>query len=325
MKKKRITMLLLALGMATMVGCGTGTADEPGNEPSASVLQEASESGTDQKERSEEERKVAVSPDRDAKKVAEKDTVSREASGEAKALQVNEKKETQTATRQSQETLESSRSGQNTAKKAESSEGKDASPKEGASGEETADTPVVTPTPSVEAPTPEPIPEPTPEPIPEPTPQPTPAPEPESTPVPEPAAPAVPEPAPDAVPSGEVIEQPQEPVTPEPVAPASGFDTAKADELAALINAEREARGVGSVTIKDSLVEKAKEKAQNGGSGSGVMICRGTGATSASIVADSWRADWPDGTWMTTNWKYVGVACYANGGNYTWVAVFGAY
>ena len=118
----------------------------------------------------------------------------------------------------------------------------------------------------------------------------------------------------------------QQPSVPEVPEVTAGFDAGMANELVSLVNAEREARGIGTVSVKDSLVEKAKEKAQSGSaSGSGVIMCRGTGATSASIVVDSWKNDWPDGTWMTTNWKYVGIACYVDGGTYTWVAVFGAY
>lgn len=119
---------------------------------------------------------------------------------------------------------------------------------------------------------------------------------------------------------------PEPPVIPETPVVTAEFDTGKADELLALVNAERQARGIGAVSVKDSLVEKAKEKAQSGsGSGSGVILCRGTGATSASIVIDSWNKDWPDGTWMTEAWKYAGAACYNDGGTYTWVVVFGAY
>lgn len=119
---------------------------------------------------------------------------------------------------------------------------------------------------------------------------------------------------------------PEPPTIPEVPVVTAEFDTGKADELLALVNAERQARGIGAVSIKDSLVEKAKEKAQSGsGSGSGVILCRGTGATSASIVVDSWNKDWPDGTWMTEAWKYAGAACYNDGGTYTWVVVFGAY
>ena len=112
---------------------------------------------------------------------------------------------------------------------------------------------------------------------------------------------------------GNVIVQPQQqpaeevpdiPQTPETPAAASGFDTGKADELLVLVNAERQARGLGAVTAKDSLTERAKERAQSGnGSGSGVILCRGTGATSASIVVDTWNRDWPEGTWMTEAWK----------------------
>lgn len=165
----------------------------------------------------------------------------------------------------------------------------------------------ITPSP---APTSEPTVTPTPEATPEPTPTPTPEPMPEPTPIPTP------------VPTLEPSVTPSIPETPESI---SGFDTGMADELVALVNVEREARGIGTVSVKDSLVEKAKEKAQNGGSGSGVISCSGTGATSASIVVENWKKDWPDGTWMTEAWKYVGIACYVDGGNYTWVAVFGAY
>lgn len=124
-----------------------------------------------------------------------------------------------------------------------------------------------------------------------------------------------------------VIVQPeQQPVISETPILTAEFDSGKADELLALVNAERQARGIGSVAAKESLTEKAKERAKAGnGGGSGVILCRGTGATSASIVVDSWNRDWPDGTWMTEAWKYAGAACYNDGGTYTWVVVFGAY
>ena len=124
-----------------------------------------------------------------------------------------------------------------------------------------------------------------------------------------------------------VIVQPeQQPVIPETPVSTAEFDSGKADELLALVNVERQARGIGGVAAKESLTEKAKERAKAGnGGGSGVILCRGTGATSASIVVDSWNRDWPDGTWMTEAWKYAGAACYNDGGTYTWVVVFGAY
>lgn len=127
--------------------------------------------------------------------------------------------------------------------------------------------------------------------------------------------------------SDAVIVQPeQQPVQPETPIAAAEFDSGKADELLALVNAERQARGIGAVSGKDSLMEKAKERAKSGnGNGSGVIFCRGTGAVSASVVVDSWNRDWPDGTWMTEAWKYAGVACYKDGETYTWVMVFGAY
>lgn len=127
--------------------------------------------------------------------------------------------------------------------------------------------------------------------------------------------------------SDAVIVQPeQQPVIPETPVSTAEFDSGKADELLALVNAERQARGIGGVAAKESLTEKAKERAKAGnGGGSGVILCRGTGATSASIVVDSWNRDWPDGTWMTEAWKYAGAACYNDGGTYTWVVVFGAY
>lgn len=127
--------------------------------------------------------------------------------------------------------------------------------------------------------------------------------------------------------SDAVIVQPeQQPAIPEMPVSTAEFDNGKADELLALVNAERQARGIGSVVAKESLTEKAKERAKAGnGGGSGVILCRGTGATSASVVVDSWNRDWPDGTWMTEAWKYAGAACYNDGGTYTWVVVFGAY
>lgn len=104
------------------------------------------------------------------------------------------------------------------------------------------------------------------------------------------------------------------------------FEDTMAAELLTLINNERAANGKGSVSVKDDLTSIAREKAQNGNSdGSGVITCRGSGATSASIVVSEWKKNWPEGTWMTDAWKYVGVACYNDGGTYTWVAVFGAY
>lgn len=127
--------------------------------------------------------------------------------------------------------------------------------------------------------------------------------------------------------NGAIIVQPeQQPVISETPASTAEFDSSKADELLALVNAERQARGIGGVAAKESLTEKAKERAKAGnGGGSGVILCRGTGATSASIVVDSWNRDWPDGTWMTEAWKYAGAACYNDSGTYTWVVVFGAY
>lgn len=129
-----------------------------------------------------------------------------------------------------------------------------------------------------------------------------------------------------------IVQPPQQEEVPEisePTAPLvspSGFDSGKADELLSMVNAERQARGLGAVSVKDNLVERAKERAQSGdGNGSGVILCRGTGATSASIAIDTWKRDWPDGTWMTEAWKYAGAACYNDGGTYTWVVVFGAY
>lgn len=171
--------------------------------------------------------------------------------------------------------------------------------------------PVVEPAPAV----------PSPELTPEPTPEPTPVPTPEPTPVP-PVTEVNPDPGNT---EGNITQQPQEPSAPAVPEVTAGFNVDMANELVALVNAEREARGIGTVSVKDSLVAKAEEKALNGGSGSGVISCRGTGATSASIVVENWKKDWPDGTWMTTNWKYVGIACYVDGGTYTWVAVFGAY
>ena len=123
-----------------------------------------------------------------------------------------------------------------------------------------------------------------------------------------------------------IVKPEQQPVIPETPVLTAEFDSGKADELLALVNAERQARGIGSVAAKESLTEKAKERAKVGnGGGSGVILCRGTGTTSASIVVDSWNRDWPDGTWMTEAWKYAGAACYNDGGTYTWVVVFGAY
>ncbi len=123
-----------------------------------------------------------------------------------------------------------------------------------------------------------------------------------------------------------IVKPEQQPVIPETPVLTAEFDSGKADELLALVNAERQARGIGSVAAKESLTEKAKERAKAGnGGGSGVILCRGTGTTSASIVVDSWNRDWPDGTWMTEAWKYAGAACYNDGGTYTWVVVFGAY
>lgn len=107
---------------------------------------------------------------------------------------------------------------------------------------------------------------------------------------------------------------------------SAGFDTGKASELLSLVNAEREARRLGTVTPKDSLTTKAKERAQSGNySGSGVISCYGTGASSAAVVIENWKSDWPDGTWMTESWKYAGAACYTDGNSYTWIVVFGAY
>lgn len=126
--------------------------------------------------------------------------------------------------------------------------------------------------------------------------------------------------------AGQQPQQTDAPPAPEPQEAAAGFDTAKAEELLSLINAEREVKGIGRVTAKDSLTGKAMERIQNGNyNGSGVISCYGTGADSASAVIDSWKKDWPDGTWMTSAWQYAGVACYVDGSNYVWVAVFGAY
>lgn len=313
---KKMFMMLLVLGLAMMTGCARGTAEAAGEEKSIPVLQEEKETGVDPKENSEENEKGSSVTDRDAAEGNTGDTVSRGASDQANAAKAEDEKRTQEVAGQSGSTLAASISAQGTTKVTDPCGETGKEPVDAVSKESEAAPPAADPVPEA-AVTPEPEPAPTPEPAPEPAP----------TPAPEPTVPSVP--APDTGNTGEAAEeQPQEPQIPEtptPAAPAAGFDSAKADELTALINAEREARGVQSVTVKDSLVEIAKEKAQNGGSGSGVMICRGTGATSASIVADSWRADWPDGTWMTSNWKYVGVACYADGGSYTWVAVFGAY
>ena len=174
----------------------------------------------------------------------------------------------------------------------------------------------------------------------------TPAPETEAEPEPLPSATqpeqappdAVPEETPPAEPTptpgpenteaaeGQQPQQAEAPPAPEPQEAAAGFDTAKAGELLSLINAEREAKGIGRVTAKDSLTGRAMERIQNGDyNGSGVISCYGTGAASASAVIDSWKKDWPDGTWMTSAWQYAGVACYVDGSNYVWVAVFGAY
>lgn len=152
------------------------------------------------------------------------------------------------------------------------------------------------------------------------TPAPAPTEEP-AAPVPEPV-PVTPAPAPAPTPTPEPA-----PIAPSPEpAVTAGFDSAKADELLALVNAERQALGVGTVAVKESLVGHATEMAQSGDiDGSGVIGCRGTGATSASIVMAHWKENWPEGTWTTAAWKYAGVACYHSGGNYTWVMVFGAY
>lgn len=139
---------------------------------------------------------------------------------------------------------------------------------------------------------------------------------PESNPEPAAPAPAAPAPAP----------TPEPPAAPKEPAATAGFDTAKADELLALVNAERQALGVGTVSVKDSLTGHATEMAQSGDiDGSGVIGCRGTGATSASVVMAHWKENWPEGTWTTAAWKYAGAACYNNNGDYTWVMVFGAY
>lgn len=188
-------------------------------------------------------------------------------------------------------------------------------------------------TPAASQPTQEPEPTPAPEATPAPAPTPEPAPEtiPEPAPsvTPEPAPPVTPAPTPDPGTPGTTETQPAQPEAPSvPETPeaTAGFDTAKADELLSMVNAERQAQGLGAVSIKDSLTEKAKERAQSGNyNGSGVISCYGTGATSASVVIDNWKADWPDGTWMTAAWKYAGVACYIDDGTYTWVVVFGAY
>jgi len=150
------------------------------------------------------------------------------------------------------------------------------------------------------------------------TPAPAPTEEP-AAPVPEPV-PVTPAPAPTPTPEPTPIVPAPEPAV------TAGFDSAKADELLALVNAERQALGGGTVSRKESLVGHATEMAQSGDiDGSGVIGCKGTGATSASIVMAHWKENWPEGTWTTAAWKYVGAACYHNGGNYTWVMVFGAY
>ena len=194
--------------------------------------------------------------------------------------------------------------------------------------------PAVNTTPAAPQPAQEPEPTPTPEAAPAPASTPEPAPEttPEPAPIvtPEPAPPVTPAPTPDPGTAGTITEtqpvQPETPSAPETPEAAAGFDIARADELLSLVNAEREARGIGTVATKDSLTEKAKERAQSGNySGSGVISCYGTGATSTSVVIDNWKADWPDGTWMTAAWKYAGAACYVDGDTYSWVVVFGAY